>query len=64
MTMDLCKIAAAKPYGSICKLAGKAWIPVKGFESHLDDELALQVDGSSGVCGAFLALPKAIVILS
>ena len=46
--VDLCKIAAAKPYGSICKLAGKAWIPVKGFESHLDDELALQTDGSSG----------------
>ena len=46
--VDLCKIAAAKPYGSICKLAGKAWIPVKGFESHLDDELALQVDGLSG----------------
>ena len=48
MMIDLCKIAAAKPYGSICKLAGKAWIPVKGFESHLDDELALQADGSSG----------------
>ena len=46
--VDLCKIAAAKPYGSVCKLAGKAWIPVKGFESHLDDELALQADGSSG----------------
>ena len=48
MMIDLCKIAAAKPYGSICKLAGKAWIPVKGFESHLADELALQADGSSG----------------
>ena len=43
--VDLCKIAAANPYGSICKLAGKAWIPVKGFESHLDDELALQAHG-------------------
>ena len=43
--VDLCKIAAAKPYGSVCKLAGKAWIPVKGFESHLDDELALQAHG-------------------
>ena len=48
MMIDLCKIAAAKPYGSICKLAGKAWIPVKGFESHLDDELALRAHGSSG----------------
>ena len=48
MTMDLCKIVAAKPYGSICKLAGKAWTPVKGFESHLDDELALQAYGLSG----------------
>ena len=48
MIINLCKIAAAKPYGSVCKLAGKVWIPVKGFESHLDDELALQVDGSSG----------------
>ena len=48
MMIDLCKIAAAKPYGSVCKLAGKAWIPVKRFESHLDDELALQADGSSG----------------
>ena len=46
--VDLCKIAAAKPYGSICKLAGKAWTPVKGFESHLDDELALQAHGLSG----------------
>ena len=46
--VDLCKIAAAKPYGSICKLAGKAWIPVKGFESHLDDELALQAHGLPG----------------
>jgi ftsJ-like methyltransferase len=45
MMIDLCKIAAVKPYGSICKLAGKAWIPVKGFESHLDDELALQAHG-------------------
>ena len=48
MMIDLCNIAAAKPYGSVCKLAGKAWIPVKGFESHLDEELALQADGSSG----------------
>ena len=48
MMIDLCKIAAAKPYGSVCKLAGKAWIPVKGFESHLDDELALQAHGLSG----------------
>lgn len=48
MMIDLCKIAAAKPYGSVCKLAGKAWIPVKGFESHLDDELALRAHGSSG----------------
>ena len=46
--VDLCKIAAAKPYGSVCKLAGKAWIPVKGFESHLDDELALQAHGLPG----------------
>ena len=55
MTMDLCKIAAAKPYGSICKLAGKAWIPVKGFESHLDDELALQTDGSPGRMWCFFS---------
>lgn len=48
MMIDLCKIAAAKPYGSVCKLAGKAWIPVKGFESHLDDELALQAHGLPG----------------
>ena len=48
MMIDLCKIAAAKPYGSVCKLAGKAWIPVKGFESHLDEELALQAHNSSG----------------
>ena len=44
--IDLCKIAAAKPYGSVCKLAGKAWIPVKGFESHLDEELALQANNT------------------
>ena len=48
MMIDLCKIAAAKPYGSVCMLAGKAWIPVKGFESHLDDELALQAHGLPG----------------
>ena len=48
MMIDLCKIAAAKPYGSVCKLAGKAWIPVKGFESHLDAELALQAHGLPG----------------
>lgn len=53
MMIDLCKIAAAKPYGSVCKLAGKAWIPVKGFESHLDDELALQAHGSSGLMWRF-----------
>ena len=53
MMIDLCKIAAAKPYGSVCKLAGKAWIPVKGFESHLDDELALQAYGSSGCMWRF-----------
>lgn len=53
MMIDLCKIAAAKSYGSVCKLAGKAWIPVKGFESHLDDELALQTDGSSGCMWRF-----------
>ena len=46
--MNLCKITAAKPYGSVCKLAGKAWIPVKSFESHLDDELALQAHGLPG----------------
>ena len=46
MIINLCKIAAAKPYGTICKLAGKAWIPVKGFESHLDEELALQTGGA------------------
>ena len=48
MMSDLCNSAAAKPYCSVCKLAGKAWIPVKGFESHLDEELALQAHNSSG----------------
>lgn len=48
MMIDVCNIAAEKPYGTICKLAGKVWIPVKGFESHLDDELALRAHGLPG----------------
>ena len=55
MTMDLCKIAAAAVYGTVCKLAGKAWIPVKGFERHLDEELALQAGGATGNIRRFLS---------
>jgi len=55
MMMDLCKIAAAEVYGAVCKLTGKAWIPVKGFERHLDEELALQAGGEAGHTRRFLS---------
>ena len=38
--IDLCARAEAAPH-TVQYLNGKIWIPVKGFESHLDEELAL-----------------------
>lgn len=40
--INLHALAAAAPLHTVRYLNGKIWIPVKGFESHLDEELALQ----------------------
>ena len=48
MMLDLYKIAAAEVYGNVCRLDGKLWIPVKGFEGNLKTELALQADRPEG----------------
>ena len=47
MMIDVRGIAAAEPYGILRRLSGKAWIPVKGFEAHLIEELAYHNKGSS-----------------
>lgn len=45
--IDLHTCVAEKAYGTIRKLAGKVWIPVKGFEQHLDAELAFHLNDTA-----------------
>lgn len=45
--VDVYDSIAQREACDICTLSGKAWIPVRGFEQHLDTELAFQVHGAT-----------------